>query len=316
MLNLNPELYTIWNYRRDILLNGGFERSERIKLIEFDLKMVMTFLRQYPKCYWVWNHRVWCLYELSESGDANWKFELMMVEKLLDLDARNFHGWQYRRIIVENMEKEAGDTKKESSAQDPLLAITYKEYIYTTSKINKNISNFSAWHNRSKILPKLYKLWQENKSLVAANTYPELTLGFSSPYSILIQDLELIKTGMYMDADDTSIWLYLQWLLSDKLFLDDFKTTGEGKKTYIEILNEQLEIIEELNDLEKDDHPENFDNIWCLKSIIFLKELISKETGKNSENEITTLYERLIELDPIRKGRYLEKIKNQAATEE
>lgn len=112
MLNLNPELYTIWNYRRDILLNGGFERSERIKLIEFDLKMVMTFLRQYPKCYWVWNHRVWCLYELSESGDANWKFELMMVEKLLDLDARNFHGWQYRRIIVENMEKEAGDTKR------------------------------------------------------------------------------------------------------------------------------------------------------------------------------------------------------------
>lgn len=259
---------------------------------------------------------MWCLQELATSNEANWAFELGIVSKLLELDARNYHGWQYRRFVVESME----DSKRQNASNEDeyateLLDITFKEYQYTTAKINNNISNFSAWHNRSKVIPKLYKLWKLHGQ--NSDQYRELVTTFQSPYAILIHELELIKTGMYMDADDTSIWLYLQWLLTDQLFVDDLSKRedgDDGKKSFRSILEEELSIIEELNELEKDDHPENKDHVWCLKSIIVIKKLITKELVDKEQQlkvelEIKEAFEKLIELDLIRKGRYVEQLK-------
>ena len=33
--------------------------------------------------------------------------------------------------------------------------MTEQEFEYTTKMINSNLSNFSAWHNRSKLIPRL-----------------------------------------------------------------------------------------------------------------------------------------------------------------
>ena len=33
--------------------------------------------------------------------------------------------------------------------------MTKQEFDYTTKMISSNLSNFSAWHNRSKLIPKL-----------------------------------------------------------------------------------------------------------------------------------------------------------------
>jgi geranylgeranyl transferase type-2 subunit alpha len=64
LLNKNPEYYTIWNHRRhflEVLLaapstdgpptpNPGGEA-----LINSELHLTRTLLREYPKCYWIWN---------------------------------------------------------------------------------------------------------------------------------------------------------------------------------------------------------------------------------------------------------------------
>jgi len=66
-------------------------------------------------------------------------------QKLYSTDlflAHVVHGWGYRRYVVESIEK----TRNVSLAQS--------EFDYTTSKTN-NISNFSAWHNRANLIPKL-----------------------------------------------------------------------------------------------------------------------------------------------------------------
>ena len=52
------------------------------------------------------------------------------------------HGWEYRRYVVASIERLRGVSLAES------------EFNYTTTKTN-NISNFSAWHNRANLIPRL-----------------------------------------------------------------------------------------------------------------------------------------------------------------
>lgn len=70
---------------------------------------------------------------------------------MLNLDSRNFHGWGYRRVVVDALEsdKASGEGVQKSMARE--------EYDYTTRMIESNLSNFSAWHSRSKLIPRLLK---------------------------------------------------------------------------------------------------------------------------------------------------------------
>ena len=77
-----------------------------------------------------------------------WQQELALVGKMLSLDSRNFHGWGYRREVVAALESLADDGEDEHT-------MTSTELDYTTKMIGTNLSNFSAWHNRSQLILKL-----------------------------------------------------------------------------------------------------------------------------------------------------------------
>lgn len=64
---------------------------------------------------------------------------------MLGRDGRNFHGWGYRRIVVAALEDPK--LEGESMAKD--------EYDYTTKMIRQNLSNFSAWHNRTQLIRRM-----------------------------------------------------------------------------------------------------------------------------------------------------------------
>ena len=168
LLQINPEYYTIWNYRRRILRTlfsaphsdnqsvdaGGLSLESIETLISDDLSFLLPLLRQYPKCYWIWNYRSWLLNEstrlLPKSASRKlWYQELGLDSKMLSLDSRNFHGWGYRRSIVKALES------KELGLQTKSETMTEPEFQYTTKMIESNLSNFSAWHHRSKLIPRL-----------------------------------------------------------------------------------------------------------------------------------------------------------------
>ena len=162
MLRKNPEYYTIWNIRRRIFNNEfqnvqiSFEaqhlsdnnrNSQILDIINLDLQFLFPLLLQYPKCYWIWNHRLWLLQQATErlpidEARSLWEDELRLVGKMLTRDSRNFHGWGYRRTVISSLEDPV--LKGKSQARD--------EYNYTTKMIGQNLSNFSAWHNRSRLI--------------------------------------------------------------------------------------------------------------------------------------------------------------------
>lgn len=165
LLTRNPEYYTVWNHRRLILRYLLSKESEKphdcvaadqkiTTRIADDLAFLLPLLRKFPKCYWIWNYRLWLLREATEYLPATkahnfWQQELMLAGKMLSLDSRNFLGWGYRRTIVAALEI------KELSSDASASSMAELEFDYTTKMINSNLSNFSAWHNRSKIIPRL-----------------------------------------------------------------------------------------------------------------------------------------------------------------
>ena len=125
-----------------------------IDLIADELSFLLPLLRKYPKCYWIWNYRLWLLEESTRllpqtKARDLWQQELVLVGKMLSIDSRNFHGWGYRRKVIASLESE------ELSSNDSTHTLTEQEFEYTTRMINTNLSNFSAWHNRSKLIPRL-----------------------------------------------------------------------------------------------------------------------------------------------------------------
>lgn len=179
ILSFNVEYYTLWNFRRKILLHQ-FETltpEEKEKKFENELEFQEKCVRKKPKSYWAWNHRRWILENMEK---PNWKRELLLVNGMLNLDTRNFHGWDYRRYV---MSKSKVSTVKE-------------EFEYTTKKISQSFSNYSAWHYRSKLIPKMITKKTKWEKLSA-------------------NEFEMVKNAEYTDPADQSAWLYHCWLLGD-----------------------------------------------------------------------------------------------------
>ncbi|ORY30606.1 hypothetical protein BCR39DRAFT_564865 [Naematelia encephala] len=271
LLDLNPEFYTIWNYRRHIFLRGLFPNTNLqgiVKLLSTDLRLTMAYLQVHPKVYWIWNHRKWCLENCPDGPEGTegwknefWKMELLVVEKLLDSDARNFHAWAYRRYILASLPK---SYTPQRSAQDELR--------YTRKKIESNFSNFSAWHCRTKILAGVWEGLSE-----------------AQVQSQKDQEFELVRQALWTDPEDQSGWLYHRWLI--------------GSQPPEPTLRRELESIKELNEAEPDSK-------WCLNALAHYLLLFAgspwteTEEADNARKEAKEILRRLAEIDSDRKERY------------
>jgi geranylgeranyl transferase type-2 subunit alpha len=121
-----------------------------LDLIKSDLDFIFPLMIQFPKCYWIWNYRIWLLQEGNKRLDPAiarelWNRELALVGKMLTRDSRNFHGWNYRRIVVAELERQQPEGK----------SLVESEFEYTTKMIKASLSNFSAFHRRGKLIPGL-----------------------------------------------------------------------------------------------------------------------------------------------------------------
>ncbi|PKI82282.1 Bet4p [Malassezia vespertilionis] len=242
LLTVNPEYYSVWNYRREILEDMfAHDPSRKEQLLDQDMALTQQSMRTHPKVYWLWNHRRWCLESLpSEEAERKWRQELSLVDMMLGMDPRNFMGWNYRRYVIAELAAAMVRDEQEqqtippfpSSLSSPALSTQAKnahlelaneELRYTLKKIEHNFSNFSAWHYRSKLIP---RIWDAQ--------------GLDETMRIQERDkeFELLQQAMYTDPGDSSIWIYHRWLVSQ----------APTKRT----LDAQIQVIAELLELEPD----------------------------------------------------------------
>ena len=66
--------------------NRNRSPEQKRPILISELQFLFLRLLEYPKCYWIWLYRKWCL---EVCPDTDWDTELALVTKLLEADARN-----------------------------------------------------------------------------------------------------------------------------------------------------------------------------------------------------------------------------------
>ena len=134
LLLASPDVPTLWNYRREMLLareattDGSLDADET----RAELALTQKCLMKQPKSYAAWHHRLW----IVRRRPALAKDELALCAEFLKLDERNFHCWNYRRMVAEL----AGETIEDTRA-------------FARDRLQVNFSNYSAHHALAKTLP-------------------------------------------------------------------------------------------------------------------------------------------------------------------
>uniref|UniRef100_A0A8C6SE91 Geranylgeranyl transferase type-2 subunit alpha n=1 Tax=Neogobius melanostomus TaxID=47308 RepID=A0A8C6SE91_9GOBI len=182
LLSSNPDFATLWNQRREIL-------THLETIYDSELHFLESCLKVNPKSYGSWFHRGWVSSRLPR---PNWVRELSLCDRCLSLDDRNFHCWDYRRMVV----KMSGVSVE-------------KELEFTDRLISSNFSNYSSWHYRSTLLTLLHPESPEPKS---PSRDPQ-THSHRVCEEQLLKEYELVQNAFFTDPNDQSAWFYYRWLL-------------------------------------------------------------------------------------------------------
>lgn len=166
LIRLNPELALAWNFRREAILGSGqgLDLTEELKLVNnVMVDLLMT------KSYCLWNHRRWILSQIADVETNIIQGEKDLVGTILDLDARNFHAWSYRKWLSLNFP----------------AAVQWDDLSFSRHLIEKDFSNYSAWHLRRSCCDLI------NKE----------------------DELELVWNALFTEPSDQSCWQYHDWLI-------------------------------------------------------------------------------------------------------
>ncbi|XP_061094533.1 geranylgeranyl transferase type-2 subunit alpha [Conger conger] len=194
LLSSNPDFATLWNYRREILQHQETVRPEDEvqKLYEEELSFLEGCLKVNPKSYGSWHHRGWVSGRIPR---PDWARELGLCDRCLGLDDRNFHCWDYRRMVV----------KLSGVPVD-------QELQFTDRLIGSNFSNYSSWHYRSTLLPLLHPQPPPRDPPSASPPSPN-THSHRVCEEQLLKEYELVQNAFFTDPNDQSAWFYYRWLL-------------------------------------------------------------------------------------------------------
>ena len=321
-LLVNPDPMNLWNHRRELIIQEQEQQSSSAtdtetdvattgaKILERERALTMTALQRNPKAYGAWFHRKWILERLRPSTKILQE-ELGLTSTFLSADERNFHCWNYRRFIVaclagswdgewnisvddttetssspslmgpQVVDKETSEARNTKPIVIPQELIR-SEFEFTTSKIEQNFSNFSAFHYRSQLLD----LCDDNDN------------GNVDIEEIMEKEFQLIENAVCTEPDDQTCWWYHAILL-DKL-------SGHN--------NNMPPRLQEQADLFRDILEDSPESKWVILGLFRVLQILgtydedaaADDSSVSSKEERERLLQRLMKIDPYRSQRYEE----------
>lgn len=257
----NPDEYTLWAFRRQILIAKSETSSLTDDEWKSELQLTSLALQRHPKAYPAWQHRLWLLSDRKHMSkvsqglrDASLKEEQRLSAYMLSKDGRNFHGWAHRMRVRSILE-----SKSPGEEQN----MWTKELEFVEGKINDDFANYSAWHHRSVLLPRIHS---------------------EGPDIFLSAELQFVRQAFYTEPDVQSAWFYHRWLLAG--------APARGNKAVVVdgLLEEELAACEELLSIEKNAR-------YALQTKVHI---LSKLGRQSETTEALDLLEKIVSCrDPI-----------------
>ena len=213
---------------------------------------------------------------------------------MLTQDSRNFLAWGYRRTVVSSIEKFAApqvpvEVERPATVQEAILpntSMAQSEFEYTTQMINSDLSNFSAWHHRSRVLPRL--LHEKNADDKTRQKF-------------LDDELSLVERALYTGDNDQSPWFYHQYLMCtfDEHCASRSMAPDLSREERLQYVQDEIEKVMDMLDGAED-------NKWIYLSLIQMV-ILYKNISERWPEQAKFAKEwvgRLRELDPLRSGRW------------
>ena len=251
--------------------------------------------------------------------------ELAMAQTLLDLDDRNFHGWGYRRFVtslaIKKNERalETRSARRATERETPERTLKKKpevssnvfdhdrdratvsdeasvvsaraELRFSEAKIERNFSNYSAWHHRAANLPRAF-------------AGPTNGLGASRdggvPADVLANEYAFVRQAFFTEPEDQAGWMYHRWLTAQtKNANEAFAAPGEDAAAAAaaakrDVFAGEADALRELCALEPD----------CKWPALTLARLCDLQDTEAGVAESAARFAELARLDPARRGFY------------
>ncbi len=180
-------------------------------LIKNEMEMLVGLAMRDPKCYQIWHHRKWMFEKIWEvekalkiQGTVSKKcvaMDIKICDKFLTKDERNFHAWNYRcfliKYLIDRFPAEA-------------LATIEQELKFLHGKLEVNFSNYSAIHFKTKYL--ILREQLQHPQQLASLSDEQVSI----PWTVIAQEVDFCKVGLFIAPYEQSLWIYLSWLLSRK----------------------------------------------------------------------------------------------------
>jgi hypothetical protein len=330
-LENNPKAYGAWHHRKwalrhQIIMRKTIEQpqpegkttattttttttsssSSAELLLASELALTVAFLQRDERNFHGWSYRRFVVslllhHQTNDHGDDYGSGVWQIFDNDLDdndiVDAGD--GMERRKIVmgaqigttgggsVTEASKQQQHSNRDQQLKSSSLTILEAEWDFTTQKIRDNFSNFSALHYRSQLLPILH-----GKSIAT-----ELT--------------NVVHNAICTEPDDQTAWWYQSFLLQYAATADAASSSSSGggdgnnrRRLDDQVLDEHIRLLRELQ--EETDHQSKWVLLGLLRALTFHRnnnETTNITTTTNRE-ERRAILERLVSVDPDRKMRY------------
>lgn len=167
------------------------------------------------------------------------------------------------------------------------------EFDYSTDRIVRNFSNYSAFHHRSTYIQRMLSS--------SASSHAEVEERREEEWALLESELEMVKQAMYTEPDDQTAYWYHQFLIQ--------WAAGLGQQRFEVMLRGEIESVRGLlEDTEEGEYR------WSVMALAALLKQLAAVVADDEEKaallqESRGLYETLVRIDPDHRQRYLAMIR-------